>query len=427
MEGAKEIKSVERLDAVFTAPPSKAHTLRALFMASLAEGKSVLRNALNAEDQKAAAKALASYGAGIRFDGKNFIVHGTGGKMRAPSETVYTADSGVTTRFIIPVAALAEGVSVIDGSERMRERPVAELVEALEKVGVEAEILGSAGCIPVKVKGGTFKGGSTSVQGKESSQFLSAMLIAAPYTEKGLLAGVEGELKSRPYVDITLECMAAFGVNAVNRNYKEFFVRGNSKYRAGDYAIEGDYSSASYFFAAAAVTGGKAKVENLNPYSKQGDKFFLECLEKMGCSVSNGKNFVEVRGGKMKGITVSMADYPDIVPTLAVVAAFADGKTTITGVEHLALKESNRLESTAKNLRKCGIPAVAGPDYLEVVGKKGSARGAEIDTFNDHRIAMAFAVMGLAVAGIRIKNPEVVAKSFPEFFKELEKAYGGAE
>tara|TARA_Y100000310_G_scaffold345709_1_gene468607 strand:+ start:10613 stop:11872 length:1260 start_codon:yes stop_codon:yes gene_type:complete len=414
----KEIKTIQKLDAVFQAPPSKAHTLRALFIASLANGKSVLKNALNAEDQQYAAKALNAFGAKIEFDGKDFVIEGTGGNLKAPSETVFVENSGVTARFLIPLAALAEGDSVIDGNERMRQRPLHDLIDALEYMGVEANATND--CPPVKVKGKSFQGGITNILGNKSSQYLSAMLISGAYTKKGLLVQVEGSLKSKPYVDITIECMKDFGIEVVNRNYKEFYVKENQKFEGREYEIEGDYSSSSYFFAAAAITGGKVRVENLKSDSKQGDKFFLDVLDEMGCEITYGDNFVEVQGGKLKGVSVDMGNYPDIVPTLGVVAAFAEGKTAINNIEHLALKESNRIETTAKNLMACGVPAVAREDSLEIVGKK--PRGAEIETFNDHRIAMSFTIMGLAVEGIKIKNPEVVNKSFPDFYKEFEKA-----
>ncbi len=417
-----EIKPVNGLDAVFTAPPSKAHTLRALFISSLAKGKSILKNALNADDQKIAAVALSQFGPEIKFAHGDFVVHGTGGGLLAPKKTVFTGASGVTTRFLIPFAALAHGTSIIDGEQRVRERPIKEIADALFLLGVECELDGGKS-LPAKVTGGTFTGGKTTLNGAESSQFLSALLVAAPYSKNGVHVKIDGSLKSRPYVDVTIECMKLFGVNTVNRGYKEFFVPAGKKYMARELDIEGDYSSASYFFAAAAVTGGKARVENLEPYSKQGDKFFLGCLKKMGCSVKYGKNFVEVTGTELNAIAVDMADCPDIVPSLAVVAAFANGKSVIKNIAHLAAKESNRIESVAANLRACGIVVKAGLDFLEITG--GKPHGAEIETYNDHRIAMAFSVIGLAVPGIYILNPQVVSKSYPGFFKELGKAYRG--
>ncbi|MEK6957527.1 MAG: 3-phosphoshikimate 1-carboxyvinyltransferase [archaeon] len=420
----RKIDAVKKLNAVFNAPPSKAHTLRALFIASLADGKSFLRNALYADDQRHAANALALFGARIDFDGKDFIVHGTAGKLVAPHKEVFVGNSGVTARFLVPLAALANGNSVITGDARLKERPVSGLVSALEKLGAEASA-SENGSFPVKVKGGGLEGGKTIVEGSESSQFLSAILVSAPYTEKGVLAKVSGELKSGPYVDITIDCMKSFGVLCVNHDYTEFFVKGKEMYKAQDYEIEGDYSSASYFFAAAAITGGKAKVNNLNPYSSQGDKKFLDLVSKMGCSLKKGKDFIEVKGKPMKGIGVDMADCPDIVPSIAVVAAVAKGKTKITGISHLAAKESNRIESVAKNLEKCGVKCRYGADFLEIDG--GKPHGTAINSFNDHRIAMAFSVLGLKTGGMIIDDEKVVSKSFPNFFGELENAYEGKE
>ncbi len=416
----RRIEKAGRITAVFTAPPSKAHTLRGLFIASLAEGKSVLVNALDAADQRAAAKALSLFGAEIDFENENFVVEGTGGKPVARGETVFAGDSGVTARFLIPFAALAEGDSVIDGSERMRQRPVGELLEALAMAGVKADSEG--GRLPVRVQGKTFLGGTTGISGEESSQHVSAMLVSAPCTQNGLLVKIGGALKSRPYVDITVECMRAFGVNAVNRQYKEFFAMGKQKYKAREYAIEGDYSSASYFFAAAAVTGGKAIVKNLNPYSRQGAKIFLRLLEKMGCKVKHGKNFAEVKAGRLNSISADLGDFPDIVPSLAVVAAFAEGRTVIRNIGHLAHKESDRISAVAENLRNCGVRVLAGKESMEIFG--GEPHGCEVKCFSDHRIAMAFSVLGLAVGETVLDEPECVSKSYPGFFAELEKAYG---
>lgn len=420
----KTIKLVKNLNAVFRAPPSKAHTLRALFIASLAEGKSVLKNALNAEDQKIAMNALNNFGAKIEFNGKDFIVEGTNGNLIAPNEEIFTENSGVTTRFLISIAGLSKGNSIINGNKRMRERPIKDLIDALKKVGVQIEK--DDGFLPVKIIGESFKGGTSEIEGNTSSQYLSGMLIAAPYTKNGLHIKVNGNLKSKPYIDITISCMREFGVGVVNRQYKEFFVRGNSKYKGREYEIEGDYTSASYFFAAAAITQGKVKVTNLNPFSDQGDKFFLECLKKMGCEVKIEKDSIEVIGKPLNSISIDMQNYPDIVPTLGIVMAFANGKSIVTNISHLVLKESNRIETTARELMACGIEAIAKEDSLEIIG--GTPKGALIETHNDHRIAMAFSIMGLAVPGIEIDDFEVVNKSYPNFYQELKNAYqGGSE
>ncbi len=421
-----EVSVLDSVDAVVNAPPSKAYTLRGLFVSALAEGQSVIKNALRGDDQKVAARVLSEFGARISFRSGNYLVEGTNGFLSAPSGEVFTGDSGVTTRFIIPVASIAEGTSIIIGSEQMNRRPVEPLVSALNKIGGSVVCLDGVG-LPVEVHGkGVFglRGGSVSLSGSISSQFFSALLVSAPYTQRGVLISVDGGLKSKPYIDNTINCMRFFGVPVVNRGYKEFFVRGNSKYVGRDFVVEGDYSSASYFFAAAAIVGGRVRVNNLNPNSLQADKFFLNCLSKMGCSVRFGSDFVEVSRAKNKrlvGISVNLSDCPDVVPTLAVVSAFAEGKTVISGVEHLALKESNRINSIVSNLKRCGVVAVSGFDRIEVVG--GNPVGCEIEVFNDHRIAMAFSVMGLRVPGIVIKDPWVVSKSYPNFFEDFKKLY----
>ncbi|HIH09474.1 MAG TPA: 3-phosphoshikimate 1-carboxyvinyltransferase [Candidatus Diapherotrites archaeon] len=414
----KQIKPVQGIDAIFTAPPSKAYTLRCLFIAALASGKSVLKNALAADDQLIAAKALSQFGAKAQFNGRDFIVEGSGGELSAPVDAVFTANSGVTTRFLLPLAGLARGNSTIDGDMRMRQRPIKELVDSLSELGAEIKTpQGSS--LPVQVFGKTLLGGKTRVSGSESSQFLSALLVCAPYMEKGLEVKVEG-LRSKPYIDITIDCMNEFGVRVENRKYGEFIVR-NGRYGGREFEIEGDYSSASYFFAAAAILGGKVLVRNLRPDSVQGDRHFLAILEKMGCSVQRGKDFVQAeRQGRLNSIDVDMGDFPDLVPTLAVVCAFAGGKSKITNISHLAAKESNRIESVAKNLQKCGVEVEYGADYLQILG--GNPRGARIITYNDHRIAMAFSVMGLAAAGMMIDDEKAVAKSYPDFFNELSKS-----
>ncbi|PIN85512.1 MAG: 3-phosphoshikimate 1-carboxyvinyltransferase [Candidatus Diapherotrites archaeon CG11_big_fil_rev_8_21_14_0_20_37_9] len=415
-----EIKKIGSLSADIVAPPSKAHTLRALFISALAEGKSTLRNALNAEDQQIAAKALNDLGAKIVFNGKDYLVQGAEGQLSSPKEIIYTANSGVTTRFLIPIAGIAKGNTIIDGSERMRERPIKELLESASKIGLKTE--SKEGKLPVKVIGKTLIGGKTEIDASESSQFLSALLIAGPLTENGMSVSVKGEMRSKPYVDITLDCMADFGVKTDREGYESFFVKSGQSYKGRDYLIEGDYSSSSYLFAAAAITGGIVKVRNLNKNSAQGDKEFIYFLEKMGCNVNFSGDSIVVEGNSLNAIDVDMSSCPDVVPTLAVVAAFAEGKTRISNISHLSAKESNRIETTAENLRRCGIKAIPGKDFLEIIG--GKPHGAVIEPYNDHRIAMAFSIMGLQTGEMRINNPNCVGKSFPDFFSVLKKFYG---
>ena len=414
-----EITPIKDLDATVAAPPSKAHTLRALFIASLANGRSVLKNALNAEDQQLSAAALRELGAGINFDGRNFSVEGTGARFSAPKKELFLGNSGAGIRFLMSLASLVEGRTVINGSERMKKRPAAELVTALQKLGVKVRQANAKECFPVEVIGKSLKGGYVSMDGSKSSQYFSSILLSAPYAENDIELEVRGTMKSRPYVDITMGCMDDFGVKVKNDKYNAFHVKAGQRYTPRSYEIEGDYSSASYFFAAAAITPGKVKVTNLKKNSLQGDRNFLEVLKKMGCKIKVGEDYVIVEGNeKTEGVSIDMADMPDLVPTLAVIAAFAKGKTTIKNVAHLRIKESNRIKAVVTELKKLGVKAVEKKYGMVIEGRP--KRGAEIETYNDHRIAMAFSVLGLGQDGVKIKNPECVSKSFPDFFDRIE-------
>jgi 3-phosphoshikimate 1-carboxyvinyltransferase len=245
--------------------------------------------------------------------------------------------------------------------------------------------------------------------------------MIAPYAQEDIQVEITGHLASKPYVDITLNIMSAFGVEVKNDGYHSFFVRAGQRYFPKTYHVEGDASNASYFLAAAAITGGKVRVENFRPASLQGDAQFLAILEQMGCEVSRGENWAEVRVKELRGIEVDMNIMPDLVPTLAIVAAFAQGKTVIRNVGHLRHKESDRLKTVAGELAKMGVEVEEGKDWLQV--ERGKARGAEIETHNDHRLAMSFAIAGLAVPGIKIKGERCVAKSFPGFWEALKKLY----
>ncbi|MFH1256549.1 MAG: 3-phosphoshikimate 1-carboxyvinyltransferase [Candidatus Diapherotrites archaeon] len=419
-----EIRPAEKLDAIVSAPPSKAYTLRALFVAALARGKSALHNCLLAEDQLHAINALRALGVKIEINGKEATVFGSGGEISAPEKEIFVGNSGVTSRFLASVAALAKNGSVtVSGDKRMQQRPIKELLEALKKLGVKAESVKKNGCPPYRIFGSGLIGGKTSLRGEESSQYLSSLLLAAPFAKKNVSVKVNGKLASKPYIELTIGVMKDFGVKVGNNGYREFLVKAGQRYKARDYAVEGDYSSASYFFAAAAISGGSVRVENLNPKSAQGDRKFLEILKKMGCMVKKERGFVEVSGpkkGKLKAVNVEMAGMPDVAMTLAVVAAFAKGKTKIKNIGNLRLKESDRITATVNELKRIGAKARELKDGIEITGGAQALHGAEIETYNDHRIAMAFAVAGLRVKGVKIRNPECVNKSFPEFFSVLE-------
>lgn len=416
-----EIKPLNHCDAVVAIPGSKSYTHRALITSALAAGESVLFNALRSKDTEYTAQGLEKLGIKITWKGDSISVQGKGGVLTAGGEKIYVGDSGTSMRFLTALAALKNGSTLLDGSERMRKRPIAELLEGLVSLGAIAYSLESNGFPPVVVDSQGLAGGVARIKGSESSQFLSALLMVAPLARADVRLEVSGRLVSRPYVDITRGVMSDFGVEVQKEEGDSFFVRAGQRYLPRQYRIEGDASNASYFLAVPAIIGGKVRVENFHPSSLQGDAQFLAILEQMGCEVSRGKNWAEVRVKELRGIEVDMNTMPDLVPTLAVVAAFARGKTVIRNVGHLRHKESDRLETVAGELAKMGVEVEEGKDWLQV--EKGKARGAEIETHNDHRLAMSFAIAGLAIPGIKIKGERCVDKSFPGFWETLKKLY----
>ncbi|MBU1208163.1 MAG: 3-phosphoshikimate 1-carboxyvinyltransferase [Proteobacteria bacterium] len=416
-----EIKPLNQCNAVVAIPGSKSYTHRALITSALAAGESVLFNALRSKDTEYTAQGLEKLGIKIAWEEDSIHVQGKGGVLTAGGEKIYVGDSGTSMRFLTALAALKNGSTLLDGSERMRKRPMAELLEGLVSLGAIAYSLESNGFPPVVVDSQGLAGGVARIKGSESSQFLSALLMVAPLARADVRLEVSGRLVSRPYVDITRGVMSDFGVEVQKEKGDSFFVRAGQRYLPRQYRIEGDASNASYFLAAAAITGGKVRVENFRPASLQGDAQFLTILEQMGCEVSRGENWAEVRVKELRGIEVDMNTMPDLVPTLAVVAAFARGKTVIRNVGHLRHKESDRLKTVAGELAKMGVEVEEGKDWLQV--EKGKARGAEIETHNDHRLAMSFAIAGLAIPGIKIKGERCVDKSFPGFWETLKKLY----
>ncbi len=410
------IKPIKKLNAEIECPKSKGYTNRALMIAALAKGTSRLRNALKSEDTEHMANALKKFGAEIKEEENLITVKGTEGKLKRTSSDLYVGNSGTTMRFLTAAATLAEGEVAITGDNRMNERPIQDLAEGLKQLG--AEIKTEKGFPPVTTRG-KLKGGNAKVSGKTSSQYLSAILMVAPYAEKDTEIEITDELTSKPFIDMTIDIMKSFGIKPENREYKKFTVKSGQKYTAKDYAVEGDYSNASYFFAAAAITKGKIKVTGINPESAQGDKKFLDLLERMGCKVKKGENWIQVTGSELKGIDADMNSMPDVAQTLAVVAAFAKGKTTIRNIGNLRIKETDRIKAMATELRKIGAKATETENGLII--EPGKLHGANIETYNDHRMAMSFAIAGLAIPGITIKGAECVSKTFPEFFNQLKK------
>jgi 3-phosphoshikimate 1-carboxyvinyltransferase len=417
---SREIKPHVPVQATLTLPGSKSYTHRALMAAALALGESVLTNALKAEDTELTAHALAQLGAGIDWQGTTINVTGRGGRWRPVALPLYLGNSGTSMRFLTALAALGEGEYLLTGTERLCQRPLGELLTALQAIGVKAVSEQGDGCPPVRVTGGLI-GGKAALSGAISSQFLSALLFIGPLAPAGLEVEITGDLVSRPYVDLTLEVLEDFGVSYYREGYRYFQLPGGQGYLPQEYPIEADASSASYFWAAAALTGGRVTLTNLSLASSQGDAAFPQVLERMGCAVTSSEAGLTVQGGPLQGVEVNMATMPDLVPTLAVLAAFAQGETVITGVAHLRHKESDRLTAVVTELGKMGIEARETEDGLIIRG--GTPRGAFIHTYNDHRIAMSFAVAGLKVPGLSITDPDCVAKSFPEFWEFFERLY----
>ncbi len=415
----REIEPLRNLDASVPIPGSKSFTQRGLAVASLAEGKSLLQNALLSEDSTYLMEALRNLGAEIRIEGKDIQVTGTGGRLKNPGKSLYLGNNGTAMRFLTSLVSLGEGEYTLTGTERLCRRPIGALVEALRSLGVEASSRGEDGFPPVVVNAAGLPGGSVVFKDIVSSQFVSSLMICAPYARKETVIELEGPIRSYPYLEMTREVMEAFGVPVHRDLPNRFRVSGREQYRSRGYRVEGDASSASYFFLAAAICKGRVRVENLTPRTRQGDIGILTVLEELGCRVMRGDNWVEVWGGELKRgeYAFDFGNMPDMVPGLAVLAARRFGRTLIRNVGHLRFKESDRLKALATELRKIGIPVQESEDGLAIEG--GPAKGAKIETYDDHRIAMSFAILGLAVPGISIQNPDCVGKSFPDFWEKL--------
>jgi 3-phosphoshikimate 1-carboxyvinyltransferase len=401
-------------------PGSKSITNRALVCAALADGVSTLRGALDSEDTRVMVGGLSRLGIDVetRDAGKTVIVKGAGGEIPALEAELICGNSGTTIRFLTALATLGHGSFRLDGVERMRQRPIGDLLDALNQLGARAKSENDNGCPPVVVHANGLPGGTTTVRGDISSQFLSGLLMAAPAALSPVVLEIDGPLVSQPYVRMTLAVMRAFGINVETvANMNRFKIAAPQIYKAGTFAIEPDASAASYFWAAAAVTGGEVTVEGLSAASLQGDVAFVDCLEQMGCEVRCDADAVTVVGRRLKGVDVDMNAISDTVQTLSVVSLFADGPTTIRNVAHIRHKETDRIAALAAELQKLGASVTERDDGLTIV--PGKLQAATINTYNDHRMAMSFSLAGLRIAGVRIDNPQCVDKTYPEFFNDL--------
>ena len=419
-----ELTPVDTLDAVVEVPGSKSLTQRALIAAALADGESSLIGPLASEDTAYTIGALRLMGIEVDdTDPEQWKVRGTCGRIQQPEQEIYLGNNGTATRFLTSMVALGHGRFRISGDKRMAERPVGPLMEALQGWKVKIRSEADNGCPPLLIDADGLSGGRTILPEAKSSQYLSSLLLVAPYGAQPAEIEVQGEVLSRPYVEMTLAVMADFSIRVEAAPSLSYFRIPQGCYQATEYRIEGDASGASYFWAAAAVTGGKVTVANVPVPSLQGDAQLVPLLARMGCQVSLVDGGIAVQGPEqLQSIEVDMGNMPDVAPTLAVVAAFAEGTTVINNIAHLRIKECDRLAAMVSELRKMGADVEEEPDKMIIHGRAGgpNLHGAEIDTFEDHRIAMCFGVVALKIAGVRISNEKCVGKSFPDFWQRFQ-------
>ncbi len=397
-------------------PGSKSISHRMLICASLCPGISKIENLLESEDIKWTMNALSCFGAKInRIPHGNFQVTGFGGTPVPCDKEIYLGNSGTSMRLLTGIAALGSTEYILTGDKRMCERPMIELLHTLTLLGILAKSDSPKGTPPVRICGGKRQGGGVTLDCSKSSQYLSSLLMMGPFMTDGLEISLEGPSVSSPYIDLTLDIMKKFGVEARCIRSTLYKVPGHQSYCPGQFFVEPDLSNAGYFWAIGAITGKMITVKNISKNSLQGDLKQIKILEAMGCTIKMEENEIGVCGSELFGVEVDMSDTPDAVPAIAVVASFAKGMTRINNIKHLREKECDRIDAVYSQLLKMGIRVRQGDDFLEIMG--GKHRGAKIETFNDHRIAMAFSMPGLMIPGVEIENETCVEKSFPNYWE----------
>jgi 3-phosphoshikimate 1-carboxyvinyltransferase len=428
-----EIKPIKHtVDAIVEVPGSKSLTNRALLIAALCEGTTCLKNALFSDDSLYFARALQHLGFEIvpNQETKEIVVKGCDGRIPSRNAELFIGNAGTAARFLSAFLTLGEGQYVLDGDARMRERPIGDLVSSLSDLGATIKPIfshreqnGMNICPPVRIDASGLPGGKTTIHGDISSQFLSALLMVSPYAKNAVEIIVSTELNSKPYVEMTLGVMSDFGMNISREGYEKFLIQPGHYHSTGTYIIEPDASAASYFFAVPAILGGRVKIVNISRNSKQGDIAFLDVLHRMGCSIRHNMDSLEVHGpgstDKLQGVDVDMRDIPDTAQTLAVIAPFASTPTHIRGIESARVKESDRVSVTCIELARLGVRVEEQKDGM-IIHPCESFQPASIKTYNDHRMAMSFGLMGLRIPGIQIENPGCVSKTFPNYFEVLE-------
>jgi 3-phosphoshikimate 1-carboxyvinyltransferase len=410
----KGMHPVQAVRGTVQVPGSKSITNRALVCAALADGTSVLSNASDSDDTALMINGLNQLGILVRSEGERLVVEGKGGRLFPPKFPIPVGNAGTTLRFLFSMASLVPGEVAFEASPRMMERPITDLMDALQALGVATAMDESFS--RYRVAGGSFAGGRTTVATDKSSQFLSSLLLVSPYARDAVRIDLAGEMSSAPYVEMTLRVMEEFGIQPGRSNGG--FMIAPGRYQGARYAVESDMSGASYFAGAVAIAGGEVRFPGLPSPSIQGDSGVLTLLESMGCMVVHEPSETVIRGtGALRGIDVDMNEMPDMVPTMAAVALFAEGKTRMRHIGHLRFKESDRLAALGEELGKLGARVHVTEDSIEI--EPGKLHGALLDTHDDHRLAMSFAIIGLRIPGVQIDNPQCVKKSFPGFWDRL--------
>ncbi|EMP3056946.1 3-phosphoshikimate 1-carboxyvinyltransferase [Salmonella enterica] len=415
------LQPIARVDGAINLPGSKSVSNRALLLAALACGKTVLTNLLDSDDVRHMLNALSALGIDytLSADRTRCDIIGNGGALRAPGDLeLFLGNAGTAMRPLAAALCLGQNETVLTGEPRMKERPIGHLVDALRQGGANIDYLEQENYPPLRLRGG-FTGGDVEVDGSVSSQFLTALLMTAPLAPKDTVIRIKGELVSKPYIDITLNLMKTFGVEIANHRYQQFVVQGGQQYQSpGRYLVEGDASSASYFLAAGAIKGGTVKVTGIGRNSMQGDIRFADVLEKMGATITWGDDFIACTRGELHAIDMDMNHIPDAAMTIATTALFAKGTTTLRNIYNWRVKETDRLFAMATELRKVGAEVEEGHDYIRIT-PPAKLHHADIGTYNDHRMAMCFSLVALSDTPVTILDPKCTAKTFPDYFEQL--------
>ncbi|QZA79404.1 3-phosphoshikimate 1-carboxyvinyltransferase [Deefgea tanakiae] len=406
-------------------PGSKSISNRTLLLAALSSGATKVIGLLASDDTQRMLEALDALGVKVEQigDSRDFIVHGCGGEFPVKQADLFLGNAGTAFRPLTAALAFAGGNYRLSGVPRMHERPIGDLVTGLQQAGCEIEYLGNDGFPPLRIRPSTVTSDRIAVKGNVSSQFLTGLLMAIPLTQRDMTIDVVGELISKPYIEITLNLMAKFGLKVERKSWNEFFIPGGQSYTSpAEIHVEGDASSASYFLAAGAIGGGVVRVEGVGAASIQGDKRFADTLEQMGAQITWGDNWIEAAppaSGQLTAIDVDLNHIPDAAMTIAIAALYANGTTTIRNIESWRVKETDRLSAMATELRKVGATVVEGQDWISVTPPATLTANAEIDTYDDHRMAMCFSLVAIKGVPVRINDPKCTAKTFPTYFEEL--------